>query len=102
MFSWLPLVFIGVAALVQAVVIVLSRKYGIAFLMLVPLVIVHQYFFLTAYTKAENFTLIWFFVAALTSVVALIIGHFIFHDVVSWQNYVGIALIVIGVTLTKL
>ncbi|MFZ1654388.1 MAG: hypothetical protein WAT84_00965 [Candidatus Moraniibacteriota bacterium] len=90
------------ATAIQGAVTVLARKYGIGFWVLVPLIIVHQYFFLSVYTKAENFTLVWFSLVALTTVTALLIGHFAFQDTVSWVNNAGIALIVTGVALTKL
>ncbi|MGB3073027.1 MAG: hypothetical protein WBB68_02080 [Candidatus Moraniibacteriota bacterium] len=99
---WLLTVYAVSATAIQATVMILARKYGIGFWVLVPLIIAHQYFFLSVYTKAENFTLIWFTVVALTTVTALIIGHFAFQDTVSWVNNAGIALIVTGVALTKL
>lgn len=100
--AWFPAIAVVLAASIQAGVIVLARKYGISFWILVPLIIAHQYFFLSAYSKAPNFILIWFFAAALTSLLALIVGNFIFHDIISWKNYVGIGLIIAGIALTKL
>jgi drug/metabolite transporter (DMT)-like permease len=80
---------------------VLARKYGIGFWVLVPFIIAHQYLFLAVYTKAGNFTLTWFSVVALTSLTALVVGHLVFREAVSWVNYAGIALIAAGVALTK-
>jgi drug/metabolite transporter (DMT)-like permease len=99
---WLSLLFVALGAVIQGLVIILSRKYGVAFLALMPLIVAHQYFFLTAYTKAGNFTIIWFFSVALTSVTALAVGVLIFHDILTWKSILGILLILCGVVLTKI
>ena len=102
MSPWITFLVVGVGTLIQGLVIVLSRKYGAAFLALTPLIIAHQYFFLTAYTKSENFTLTWFLAAALTSAMALGIGAVVFQDTLTWKSCLGILLILCGIVLTRI
>ncbi len=98
----ISLLFVVLGTLIQGTAVVLSRKYGVAFLALIPIIVVHQYFFLSAYTKSENFTLIWFLAVALTSMMALGIGHLVFSDAFTWKDGLGIFLILAGVVLTKI
>ena len=88
-------------AIIQIGSIIGSRKYGIPFVNLTPVILAHQYFFLQAYTRAPSFTKIWFVTMAITASIATVVGIGVFGDTMSAGKWTGVALIVAGVTCLR-
>lgn len=92
-----------VAALVQIVTIYLLRENILRSLIYaIPLIIIFQLLFLWSYDNAPKFTVIWFITTAITNILALVAGYFIWKENISAINLIGIALIVIGAFLLRL
>lgn len=90
------------AALVQILTIYLLRV-GLlkSFLFAIPLILIHQFLFLFNYTKAPNFTLIWFLTTVITNSLGFLVGYFIFKDTLTAFQLVGIVFILTGVIFLK-
>jgi multidrug transporter EmrE-like cation transporter len=99
--NWLYL--LGFGALIQAVIITAMRQYGIGFWLLLPLTILMQWLFMTAYaSKDMPFTVIWFTAAGITALLSLWMGLLLFKDQVSAAQWLGLVTILVGIVLTRL
>jgi multidrug transporter EmrE-like cation transporter len=98
--NWLYL--LGFGALVQAMIITAMRQYGISFWVLLPLTILMQWLFMTAYASKEmSFTVIWFTAAGITALLSVWLGLLLFKDQVSATQWLGVATILVGIVLTR-
>ncbi len=88
--------------LIQVVAIGLVRAKGQPFLRVLPLVIAHQFLFMTGYAKAPNFVLQWFTTSALTGIASLCAGIWLFGDRVSLAAMGGVVLVFGGLGLMRL
>lgn len=102
MISPLYFLYALVGGIVQAAAVFLMRSRGWPFPYTIPLVLVHQFLFTTAYTKAPNFILQWFLTAALTAGLSLVMGILVFGDRFSLVNAAGALLVFVGLALMKL
>ena len=68
----------------------------------IPFILISQFLFLWIYSSAPKFTIIWFTTTALTSVLAFVIGYFLWQEQISSWNIVGILLILAGIVLLQL
>lgn len=99
--GWPGLITLG--ALVQMLIIIAMRHSGINFWKLLPLTIVMQWLFMTAYASKESpFTLIWFSAAGVTTVVALLMGFLLFQDRLSQLQVLGLIFISVGILLARI
>ena len=90
------------AALIQiATIYWLKVGFLKSFLWAIPFILLHQYLFLYNYTKAPNFTLIWFITTAITSLLSLLVGYWFFKDVLTIYQVIGIVLILAGMVFLK-
>ena len=97
---WLGL--LGLGAVSQAGIIAAMRQYEISFWVLLPVSILMQWLFMTAYaSKDAAFTVIWFTATGLTALVSLLMGLLLFKDSVTPTQWLGIAVILAGVVLTQ-
>lgn len=98
---WVGLVSLG--AIVQAAIIGAMRQYGMGFWGLLPLSILMQWLFMTAYaSKSTSFTVVWFTATGITAIVSLCLGSLLFKDQVSVIQWLGVILTLIGVALTQI
>jgi hypothetical protein len=83
--------------------VIYGLKVGLlkSFLFAVPFILLHQYLFLNNYTKAPNFIVIWFITGAITNILSLLLGHFIFKDVLTIYQIIGVILIVAGIIFMR-
>jgi multidrug transporter EmrE-like cation transporter len=100
--SPLYLLFAAIGGIVQTAAVFLMRSRGWPFAYTLPLVLVHQFLFTTAYAKAPNFILQWFLTSALTAGLSLLMGLLIFGDRFSLINAIGVLLVFGGLALMKL
>ena len=77
------------------------RKKSWAFVAVVSLVLMHQFLFTTAYSKAPNFIAQWFFTAALTGLASYALGLMVFGDKLSFVSSLGLVVIFIGLAMLK-
>ncbi len=101
MISPLYLLYAVIGGIVQAAAVFLMRSRGWPFLGTIPLVLIHQFLFTTAYAKAPNFILQWFLTSALTSILSLLMGMLVFGDRISPINAVGVLLVFAGLALMR-
>lgn len=102
MISPLYLAYAALGGLIQVTAIYLMRAKDFPFWSLIPLILLHQYFFTTAYAKAPNFIFQWFITAALTSLASVVMGIWLFGDKVSVMNAAGVVLVFIGIAMMRL
>ena len=96
------ILFAVLASLIQIATIYLMRVDILkSFLFAIPFILIHQYLFLYNYTKAPNFIVIWFITVAVTSLSSLVVGHFVFKDILTTYQLVGVILIISGLVLLK-
>lgn len=87
---------IGAEAL-QLVTLVLQRQLGLSFWRVLPVVIAFMWLFMKAYTSNEwSFTVAWFVGTAICSIGSIALGIFWWKEVLTAQQWVGIALTLIG------
>ena len=96
-------VLFAVVAGIAQITIIYGLKIGFfkSFLFAVPLILLSQYLFLYNYTKAPNFILIWFLTTAITTSLGFLLGHFVFKDVLTTYQIIGIVCIVAGMIFMK-
>ena len=99
LFSWLFVCFAFVGVGIQITTIYLMRAKGFSFWMVLPFVLMAQYLFVTAYSKAPNFIVQWFLTSALSGMFAVLFGVLVFGDKAGWPQYVGVFLTVSGLFL---
>ncbi len=100
---WVYILFAFLAGAIQiATVYALRVGFLKSFLFAIPFILLHQYLFLFNYTKAPNFIVIWFLTTAITTTLSFLVGHFIFKDVLTAYQIIGILLILAGVICMKL
>lgn len=72
-----------------------------SFLFAIPFILLHQFLFLQSYTKAPNFILIWFITAGITSTLSFLLGQFVFKDVLTIYQIVGVILVISGMIFMR-
>jgi multidrug transporter EmrE-like cation transporter len=96
-----PTLLVLLGTFIQTTIIVSMRKFGIGFWTLLPVTVLMQYCFMTAYLKAENFTVIWFVATGMTGLAAVLAGYFVFGEKLGVQEIAGILLIVSGIVALR-
>lgn len=96
-------IFLAIVAGVIQIGVIYGLKIGFlkSFLFAIPFILLHQYLFLYNYIKAPNFIIIWFITAGITSMLGFLIGQFIFKDILTIYQVIGVILIVAGMVFMK-
>lgn len=91
-----------IAAIIQITTVYLLRV-GLlkSFLWAIPFVLIHQYLFLYNYTKAPNFIVIWFLTTVVTNILSLLVGYYVFKDILTPNQLVGVIFILTGAFFLK-
>ncbi|MFZ4504688.1 MAG: hypothetical protein ACOYM1_12145 [Methylovulum sp.] len=102
MISPLYLCYALAGGAIQLGVIWIMRANGWPFLWVIPAILAHQFLFVTAYAKSENFIAQWFLTAALTGVASFVLGVVMFGDKINAINAAGVVVIFVGLAMLKL
>lgn len=98
--NWAFLVMFG--SLMQVLIVVSMRQYNAGFWKILPLLMLMEWAFMTAYAdKRSAFAVIWFASAGLTTLLLLWVGTAMFHDRVGAGQICGMALILLGIFMVR-
>ncbi len=99
--NWAFLVLVG--SLMQVLIVVGMRLFNAGFWKMLPLLMLMEWAFMTAYAdKRSAFAVIWFTAAGLTTLLVLWVGGAMFHDRVGAGQVCGMILILLGIFMVRL